>query len=85
MCCNKLHTVPTRCHKKIKGEKAELTRAQQVIVDLEDSWALKRCVFCRNSTVSDLVWNKDRNASLNNMGIYLRLAATGRRPPLSSR
>ena len=69
--CNKLHTVPTRCHKKIKGGKAELPKAQQVIVDLEDTWALKRCVFCQNSTGSDLVWNRDRNASLNIVGIYL--------------
>ena len=42
-CCNQLHTVPTRCHKKIKGEKAELPRAQQVIFDLENTW------FCRNA------------------------------------
>uniref|UniRef100_A0A6C0C1E3 Uncharacterized protein n=1 Tax=viral metagenome TaxID=1070528 RepID=A0A6C0C1E3_9ZZZZ len=46
----------------------------------EDTRALKRCVFCRNSTGSDLVWNRDSNASLNIVGIYLRLVATGRRP-----
>ena len=27
-------------------------------------------MFCRNSTGSDLVWNRDRNASLNIMSIY---------------
>uniref|UniRef100_A0A6C0BZ68 Uncharacterized protein n=1 Tax=viral metagenome TaxID=1070528 RepID=A0A6C0BZ68_9ZZZZ len=70
------------------GKKAELPREQQVIVDLEDTWALKRCVSCQNSTGSDLVWNRDRNASLNIVGIYLastyawRLLADA---PLSSR
>ena len=55
-------------------------------------WALMRCDHCRSSAGTDLIipppgewepkapWNRDRNASLNIMRIYLSLARTGRRP-----
>ena len=46
----------------------------------DDIWALKRCDHCRSAAGTDLIWNRDRNASLNIMRIYLSLAATGRRP-----
>ena len=46
----------------------------------ENVWALKRCSHCQTSRGTDLLWNRDRNASLNIMQIYLQLAETGLRP-----
>jgi len=46
----------------------------------EDIWALKRCTHCKSSRGTDLIWNRDRNASLNIMSIYMHLARTGERP-----
>ena len=44
-------------------------------------WALKRCTQCRSSKGGDLYWNRDRNASLNILQVYLSLAESGLRPP----
>jgi hypothetical protein len=46
----------------------------------EDIWALKRCDRCKSCAGTDLIWNRDRNASLNIMSIYLSLARAGKRP-----
>jgi hypothetical protein len=46
----------------------------------DNIWALKRCSHCQSSRGTDLVWNRDRNASLNIMSIYMQLARTGARP-----
>ena len=37
----------------------------------DDVWALKRCTHCKSSRGTDLIWNRDRNASLNSMSIYM--------------
>ena len=50
------------------------------IVGQDDIWALKRCTHCKSSRGTDLIWNRDRNASLNIMSIYMHLARTGTRP-----
>ena len=44
-------------------------------------WALKRCAQCRSSRGGDLYRNRDRNASLNILQVYLSLAESGLRPP----
>jgi transposase len=46
----------------------------------DDIWALKRCDHCTSAAGTDLIWNRDRNVSLNIMRIYLSLARTGLRP-----
>ena len=53
---------------------------KKCLVGGEDVWALKRCDHCRSTAGTDLIWNRDRNASLNIMRIYLSLARTGLRP-----
>ena len=53
---------------------------KKCLVGGEDVWALKRCDHCRSAAGTDLIWNRDRNASLNILRIYLSLAKTGLRP-----
>ena len=44
-----------------------------------DSWHLKCCEKCKSKS-GPLVWNRDRNASLNTLQVYLSLAKEGKRP-----
>ena len=55
-------------------------RLQNVRINDEKIWALKRCTSCKSSKGTDLIWNRDRNASLNILSIYLHLAEHGDRP-----
>ena len=60
-------------------------RLKDVHIQGEEIWALKKCTSCQTSNGTDLIWNRDRNASLNILQIYLNLAECGLRPSAFSK